>query len=261
MGNVAADDGPVRLTGNVLDLDPEAGLGVMTGEEVRVTDSSEPSKLRTLSTEKTTYAFREGVATYAGGGVVTTVEERIESTTGTFYRDDRRLHFSGDVHMEMDTLDVRSEQVIYLPRTGSGVSGGGDRDPSFGGVSGDRAGGRWSRAVAGLRAWRMPRPIPGWRPCMAADSLVMGDTLGLAVGRVVIRDTSGQYRLRADTAHFGPLSATGDSSTTMRLWVRPPLGSSMGRTLWMCGGGAGHRTRPGRSAVEALEGAALHLER
>ena len=78
--------------------------------------------------------------------MVTTVEERIESTTGTFYRDDRRLHFSGDVHMEMDTLGVRSEQVVYLPE---------DRVLVFpvaatvthpsGGVSGDR--GRWTRRL------------------------------------------------------------------------------------------------------------------
>lgn len=262
MGNVVADDGPVRLTGGVLDLDPEAGLGVMTGEEVRVVDSSEPSKLRTLSTEKTTYAFREGVATYAGGGVVTTVEERIESTTGTFYRDDRRLHFSGEVHMEMDTLDVRSEQVVYLPE---------DRVLVFpvaatvthpsGGVSGDR--GRWSMEpgcgwFAGVAD--APARFQDGDLAVAADSLVMGDTLGLAVGRVVIRDTSGQYRLRADTAHFGSLSATGDSSTTMRLRGQASAWLLDGEDpLDVRGAALDIEQDPAGRQLRALEGAALHF--
>ena len=164
--------------------------------------------------------------------------------------------------MEMDTLDVRSEQVVYLPE---------DRVLVFpveatvthpsGGVSGDR--GRWSMEPG--RGWfagvaDAPARFRDGDLAVAADSLVMGDTLGLAVGRVVIRDTSGQYRLRADTAHFGPLSATGDSSTTMRLRGQAlRLAPRWGGPLWMCGGGAGHRTRPAGRQLRALEGAALHF--
>ena len=85
MGDVVADDGPVRMTGDVLELDPEVGIGSMTGEEVRIVDSTNPDEPRILSTEKSTYAFRDGVATYSGGGVVTTSTEQIESASGTFF--------------------------------------------------------------------------------------------------------------------------------------------------------------------------------
>ena len=50
----------------------------MTGRVVRLVDSSDPALPRTLTTERTTYDFRSGIARFSDGGVVTTETERIE---------------------------------------------------------------------------------------------------------------------------------------------------------------------------------------
>ncbi|MGB1670669.1 MAG: hypothetical protein ACPHCT_04285, partial [Flavobacteriales bacterium] len=50
-----------------------------------------------------------------------------------------------------------------------------------------------------------------------ADSLVMGDTLGLAFGEVVLRDTATTYRLVADTVQFNRADADGDIGSDVAL--------------------------------------------
>ncbi len=273
MGGVVADDGPVRMTGDALELDPEAGIGVMTGEEVRIVDSTEPQNHRTLSTEKTTYAFREGVATYAGGGVVTTSNERIVSQSGTFFRDERRLRFEGGVRMTVDTLNVESERVIYLPDDTVLVFPelATVRHPQ-GGVSGSR--GRWSMQAG--RGWfagtdSVPACFRDGDLEVVGDSLVMGDSLGLAFGQVAILDTASQVRLSADTARFGPLGAARDSAGHIELrgsasaWIQDgdaPL-EVRGPELDILDGPEGRRLTAWRGAAlffEDLTAAAAELE-
>lgn len=263
MGRVEAIDGSVRMTGDVFELDPEAGIGVMTGSEVKVVDSTDSENPRTLSTEKTTYAFREGVATYGGGGVVTTSRERIVSQSGTFFRDERRLRFEGGVLMTVDTLSVQSDQVIYFPddRFLACPMPAVVRHPQ-GGVSGSR--GQWSMdAGQGWFAGTDSEPAQFFDGdlVVVGDSLVMGDSLGLAFGSVAIQDTSLRYRLLADTARFGPMEAARDTSRHIRLrgtasaWIKDgeaPL-EVRGPELDILDGDGGRE-------LMAAKGAALHFE-
>ena len=216
MGDVVADDGPVRMTGDVLELDPEVGIGSMTGEEVRIVDSTNPDEPRILSTEKSTYAFRDGVATYSGGGVVTTSTEQIESASGTFFRDEHKLRYEGAVRKTMDTVEGRSEQVMSLPdaRVLHFPMKAEVRHPQ-GGVSGSR--GHWSMEVSegwftgesGAQARFMDGDVE-----VLADSLVLGDSLGLAFGKVAICDTLSRYRLHADSARFSARTQKARRTTT-----------------------------------------------
>ena len=263
MGNVVADDGPVRMTGDVLELDPELGIGAMTGEEVRIVDSTNPSELRILSTEKSTYAFREGVATFSEGGVVTTSTERIESASGTFFRDERKLRFERDVHMVMDTLEVRSEQVVYLPddRVLQFPMAAEVRHPQ-GGVSGSR--GRWSMEAG--QGWFKGEPGAPARYKdgdveVLADSLVLGDSLGFAIGEVAIRDTLSRYRLHADSARFGTPDVEGGEASRIALRGRASAWIQDGEApLEVRGPALDIQQGPAGRQLAAHRGAVLHFE-
>ncbi|MGB1670670.1 MAG: OstA-like protein, partial [Flavobacteriales bacterium] len=115
MGRVEATDGPAVLTGEVLELVPDSGLGRMTGREVKLVDSTDPRDPRTLTTQRTTYDFRSGLARFGRGGVVTTETERIESRSGWYDREAGTMEFNGAVTMSVDTVEVRSETVRYRP--------------------------------------------------------------------------------------------------------------------------------------------------
>ncbi len=204
MSDVRVEDGPIRLFGERLTLHPDSGMGTMTGPEVRLIDSSEDGPPRTLLTRRTTYDFRSGVARFAGGGVVTTEEERIESRSGRYDRDSGRMDFFGDVHMTVDTLTAASERIGYHPRDRRLVFPGEAevRYPS-GGVDCARgewdltAGGGWFAGDTTAQAMFIDGALQ-----VHGDSLVLADSTGLAVGLVLLTDSADTYRLRGDSVVF-----------------------------------------------------------
>lgn len=205
MGRVEAVDGAAVLTGDRLELVPDSGIGRMTGRVVRLVDSSDPNVPRTLTTERTTYDFRSGIARFSDGGVVTTETERIESRSGWYDQDAGAMEFNGEVVMTVDTVDIRSETVRYrpddklldLPVPAEVLHPGGGIVCSEG---------RWS--MQSETGWFVGRgedqaQFLDGALVVLADSLAMGDTLGLAFGGVAMRDTATTYRLVADTVRFG----------------------------------------------------------
>ena len=208
MGRVRVDDGPIELNGELLTLHPDSGRGTMTGPEVRLVDRSSGEGPRTLLTQRTTYDFREGVARFAEGGEVVTADERITSERGRYDRDSGRMDFIGDVQMTVDTLQVQSDRIGYHPRARRLVfpidaqvnypSGGvqcaeGEWDLD--------AGGGWFLGNEGRQARFRDGDLE-----LTGDSLALADSTGWARGNVLLTDTAGTYRLRADSIRFERLS-------------------------------------------------------
>ena len=219
MGRVEATDGPAVLTGEVLELVPDSGLGRMTGREVKLVDSTDPREPRTLTTQRTTYDFRSGLARFGRGGVVTTETERIESRSGWYDREAGTMEFNGAVTMSVDTVEVRSETVRYRPE-GRRLDLPVEAEVMHpgGGIACSR--GRWS--MESETGWFVGGDSTRARfrdgaLVVLADSLVMGDSLGLAFGEVVLRDTATTYRLVADTVRFNRADADGDMGSDVAL--------------------------------------------
>ena len=218
MGEVRMEDGPMSLYGDQLNLHPDSGFAEMTGTQVRLVDRSEPGESRTLLTQKTTYDFREGVARYAGGGEVTTEGEHITSDRGSYHRDSGRMDFLGQVHMVVDTLNVRSERVGYLPKARKLIltDPAEVRHPS-GGV--DCVRGEWDLEAGG--GWfagdssAVARFVDG-DLVVTGDSLALSDALGVARGRVLLTDTAGSYRLGGDAVDFERESDGGSGQVSLK---------------------------------------------
>ncbi|MBK11920.1 MAG: hypothetical protein CL849_00130 [Crocinitomicaceae bacterium] len=204
MGGVEAVDGLAVLTGDVLELFPDSGIGRMTGRIVRLVDSTDPLEPRTLTTQRATYNFRSGVARFFHEGVVTTASERIESRSGWYDRKAGAMGFDGHVVMTLDTVQVRSEKVRYWPedRRLDLLSAAEVSHPSGGILCSE---GQWTMGsqvgwfIGGDSA--QARFIDG-ALVVLADSLAMADSLGYAYGNVALRDTATTYRLEADTLRF-----------------------------------------------------------
>ena len=205
MGQVEAVDGAAVLTGDRLELLPDSGIGRMTGRVVRLVDHSDPNVARTLTTERTTYDFRSGIARFSDGGVVTTETERIESRSGWYDQDAGAMEFNGGVVMIVDTVDIRSETVRYRPEDKMlNLPVSAEVLHPGGGIVCSR--GQWS--MQSETGWFVGRGADqaqflDGELVVLADSLAMGDSLGLAFGRVAMRDTATTYRLVADTVRFG----------------------------------------------------------
>ncbi len=260
MGDVRVEDGPVELTGDVLTLHPDSGLGTMTGPEVRLIERSAEDGIRTLVTRRTTYDFRQGVARYSGGGVVTTEKERIESGGGWYERDSGRMDFTGGVEMTVDTLRVNAARIGYHPRkrrlvfpVAAEVS-----HPS-GGVTCHR--GEWNLDSGG--GWFLgdslaPALFRDGDLRVAGDSLALADSTGIAVGSVDLQDTALTYRLRADSARFERL--TGGAAGGVGLFGRASAWlREEGDPLLVEGPAIAIATdSTGGRSLEATQGASLH---
>jgi len=262
MGRVEAVDGAALLTGDVLELVPDSGIGRMTGRMVRLVDSTDPIEPRTLTTQQTTYDFRSGLARFERGGVVTTESERIESSSGWYDREAGAMEFNGGVVMTVDTVEVLSETVRYRPE-GRRLDLPVQAEVSHpgGGILCSR--GRWS--MQSETGWFVGGETERARfrdgaLVVVADSLAMADTLGSAFGEVTLRDTASTYRLAADTVRFdrGEGDAPGGSNVVLKSRA----------VAWLYDGGEPLRVSApvmdiedgadGRS-LRARSGAALHF--
>ena len=204
MGEVVAQDGAVDLLGDELVLHPDSGVGTLTGREVKLIDRTEKDNVRTLVTQDLRYDFREGQATFDGGGTVTTAQEKIDSWSGFFERETRRLRFAGDVNLSLDSLIVRAQQLAYWPeqrRLDLPVSA--EIEYPSGGVQ--CAGGQWDIELES--GWFVgdsmsTAQLMDGDLAVFGDSLVVEDSLSLAFGHVLLKDTAGAYRLTGDSARF-----------------------------------------------------------
>ena len=126
--------------------------------------------------------------------------------------------------------------------------------------------GRWSMEV-GDGVVRGPEeesgPLPRWTALVVlADSLAMGDTLGLAFGEVAMRDTATTYRLVADTVRFNRADADGDIGSDVAM-SEPCRGVALrrGRAPSRVRAGNGHRGWRRRPVPSARLGHRLAFRR
>ena len=119
-----------------------------------------------------------------------------------------------------------------------------------GGVSGSR--GHWSMEVS--EGWFTGEPGAQARFMdgdveVLADSLVLGDSLGLAFGEVAICDTLSRYRLHADSARFSAPDSEGEEDNHIALMGQASAWIQDGMRPLRCGASARHPTRCCRAAI------------
>lgn len=262
MGSVEVVDDMVRISGDQLLLNPEAGTGAMTGDEVRLVDSTNPVNHRILSTEKTTYWFREGMASFEGGGVLTQGNEEVKSERGTYQSDGGAMQFMGRVIMTLDTLTVLSEKVIYRPEDDvlelpvpariDYPSGGAEGQRGQMALS-DRSG--WFAGGDSVQAQWMEGDLR-----VVADSLWLGDSTGTAHGRVAIFDALETYVLTGEHARMEGLQSS-DSTTSIWLTGQGVAQWNSGdRPLEVHGPSLFIQMTPESRSMLASEGAVLYQE-
>lgn len=106
--NVVVSQETSKLYGDILHFDGKTSLGELTGEEVKLVDEEATLVTNVLNfNSKTNYAF------YTTGGVITTKDSKLTSQRGYYYKDEKKIAFSGNVEMHNVDGSIYTDSLEY----------------------------------------------------------------------------------------------------------------------------------------------------